>query len=335
MRRAGVIALAAALSLTACSSGKSEDKSSTENAGAKKTGTIRIAYLQKQGDQQYFVDQANGAKEQAKKLGAEVTVVNLGDDANKAISEVDTAVAQKFDAIAIVVPDQKVGPQVIEKAKAAGIPILASDDIIKDGSGAAAPFVGFDGAAMGTLVGTKAGELFKASGWSPDETRILRVSKEDLSVCEDRVQAAETAFKAASGAEVKTIKIGTDASVIDSQNKTTATITANPGVKKWVVYGCNDESETGAVTALGNAKFGADSVIGVGLGAYLTCKDWKAGAATGNKAALFISGTEVGKSAVDILVKAVKEGQPLPAKTIAKTAMVDATTWQKEGVVCT
>ena len=333
LRSAG-LPLVLALALTACSSGQESSEAGSAGAGAEDDGKGRIAYLQKQGDQQYFVDQAAGAKEAAEELGAELTVVNLGDDANKAISEVDAAIAQGFDAIAIVVPDQQVGPQVIDKAEKAGIPLLASDDIIKDESGKEAPFVGFDGTAMGQAVGTKAGELFQSAGWKPEDTRILRVSKEDLSVCEQRVDGATETFASTSGADVEVIKVGTDASVTDSQDKTGAVITANPGVKHWVVYGCNDESATGAVTALQNAGVKPADIIGVGLGAYLTCKDWKAGQQTGNRAALFISGVEVGRSAVEALVKAVEDGAELPAQTIAKTAMVDAETYEEAGVEC-
>jgi L-arabinose transport system substrate-binding protein len=334
--RSGVLVAAAALALTACSSGQDTGASSGSGKSGSHSGTIRIAYLQKQGDQQYFIDQATAAKEEAKKLGAEVTVVNLGEDANKAISEVDTAVAQGFDGIVIVVPDQQVGPQVIQTAKQAHIPLLASDDIIKDADGKPAPFVGFDGTAMGKQVGTKAGELFKTAGWNAADTRILRVSKEDLSVCEQRVDAATDAFTSTAGtSDVKVIKVGTDATVVDAQDKTAAVVTANPGVKHWVVYGCNDESETGAVTALQNAGVKPADILGVGLGAYLTCKDWNAGLDSGNKAALFISGAEVGKTAVDQMVKAIKDGKSLPPQSIAHTEMVDAHTWKQAGVVCT
>lgn len=337
---------ASVLLLGACSSGTSSSDSSsaaapsaaasTSAAASAASGTkVRIAYLQKQGDQQYFVDQANGAKDMAAQLGADITVVNLGDDAAKAISELDTVIAQGYNAIAIVVPDQKIGPQVIDAAKKAGVTLIASDDSISDAAGNPAPFVGFNGADMGTKVGTKAGELFKASGWDPAETAILRVSKEDLTACEDRANAAGEAFKTASGADVKIIPVGTDATAVDSQNKAAAVITANPDVKKWVVYGCNDESETGAVAALANAGFGADAVIGVGLGAYLTCKDWLAKQETGNKAALYISGVDVGKSAVSALVDAVANGKPLPPETVAPTTMVDATNFEAAGVKCT
>jgi L-arabinose transport system substrate-binding protein len=170
--------------LAGCTSGKN---TAPAQQAAPNTGKITLYYLQKQGDQQYFVEQAQGAQEKAKELGVELKVVNLGQDANKAITELDAAVAQRANGVAIVVPDQAIGPQVIDKAKSAGIPIIASDDVIKDGTGTKAPFVGFNGTAMGTEVGKEAARLFKASGWAAADTKILSAYKQDLSVCVDRV----------------------------------------------------------------------------------------------------------------------------------------------------
>ena len=42
----------------------------------------------------------------------------------------ESFITQKVDGIAIVVPDQKIGPQVIDMAKQAKIPLVASDDPI-------------------------------------------------------------------------------------------------------------------------------------------------------------------------------------------------------------
>ena len=282
------VAVIAIVGLSACSSGM-ESTEGTAAAGPK-SGKLTIAYLQKQGDQQYFVDQANGAKAAAAELGdVDIKVVNLGTDSNKAISELDSVIAQKVDGIIIVVPDQQIGPQVIEAAKAAGIPIMASDDVIADAGGVEAPFAGFDGTSMGKLVGGEAARLYAEAGWTAADTRILSAYKQDLSVCTQRVEGAADAFGKAGSNLPKTVDIGTDNSATDAQNKAGAVITANAGVKHWVVWGCNDESETGVVTALQNSGVAADDIIGVGLGAYLTCKDWSAGQVTGNKAALFIS----------------------------------------------
>ena len=328
------VAVTAIVGLSACSSGM---ETTTGDAAGPKEGKLTIAYLQKQGDQQYFVDQADGAKAAAKELGdVDVKVVNLGTDSNKAISELDSVIAQGVDGIVIVVPDQQIGPQVIAAAKAAGIPIMASDDVIKDADGKEAPFAGFDGTAMGTLVGAEAARLYLEAGWSSADTRILSSYKQDLSVCVDRVDAAATAFAdGIEGDAPEVVEVGTDNSATDAQDQAGAVITANAGVKHWVVWGCNDESETGVVTALQNSGVAPADIAGVGLGAYLTCKDWAAGQETGNKAALFISGVEVGKAAVTSMVALLRDGTALPPKTIADTKIVNADNWEAEGVVCT
>ena len=334
----GAACVALALSAAACSSGQATPGATTTKVSGADSGPIEIAYLQKMGDQQYFVDQASGAKAAAQKLGGvNVTVSDLGTDANKAVSQVEAAIARGVKGIIIVVPDQAVGPQVISMAKAAGIPLIASDDIIKDQSGAEAPFVGFDGTAMGNSVGAKAAELYQKAGWTTSNTKILSVSKPDLSVCEQRVNGARDSFaKAVGDANVpEVVKVGSDASVTDSLDKAAATLTSHQGVTNWIVWGCNDESETGAVTALQNAGYTGDHIIGVGLGAYLTCKDWAAGLNTGNKAALYISGSDVGAAAVNVLVDNIRNGKALPAKTIADTHMVDAATYKAAGVKCT
>lgn len=330
------IAAAVALAVVAgCSSGKSSGNGGGGSAtpsgsgGATKSGTITIAYLQKQGDQQYFVDEANGAKREATTLGnVKVDVVNLGTDSNKAISSMSTEVGQHVDGIAIVVPDQKIGPQIIQAAQGANIPLVASDDPISSGSGAAAPFVGFDSMQMGLSVGREAGRLFKRAGWSASNTKVMAAYSQSLSDCQQREAGEEQGFKQTAGASVPIVKLGTDNSVTDAQNKAGAGLTANPSVKHWLVWGCNDESETGVVSALQNGHIAAANIIGVGLGAYLDCKDWKAGVNSGNKASLFIGGADVGAAAIRVLVAKLRNGTALPAKTIAKTTMVDAKTWK-------
>lgn len=291
---------------------------------------ITLAYIQKQGDQQYFVDEAQGARDEAQKLGnVSVNVINVSMDANAAISAMNVMIGQKVDGIAIVVPDQKIGPQVIDMARQAGIPIVASDDTLKDGKGEAIPFVEFDGYDMGHKVGLAAGNLFKKAGWKADGALVAAAFEEQLSVCQDRERGEEDGFKEATGGVLpQVVKIGTDNSVVDAQNRTGAVVTAHPGISHWVVWGCNDESETGAVTALSNAGISANDIIGVGLGAYLDCKDWQANQNTGNKASLFISGRDVGAAAVRVLVDKIRNDKPLPAKTVANTTIVGPDNWK-------
>ncbi|GAA5160496.1 substrate-binding domain-containing protein [Pseudonocardia eucalypti] len=329
---------AAVLMLVGCSSG--QQTSSGASSSGPVTGDITIAYLQKQGDQQYFIDQAAGARTAAQELskpGASVNVkvVNLGQDANKAVTETDSAVAQKVNGIAIVVPDQKIGPQVVNTANAAGIPLVASDDSIKDGTGAEIPFVGFDGYDMGSKVGTEAAKRVTGKGWSPAETGVLYAYKQDLSVCADRVRGEKERYTAGGG-QGKAIEVGTDNSVNGAQSTASGVITGNPDIKHWVVMGCNDENVSGVLQALANAKVAADNIVGVGLGGYIACKSWQPGSAPdGYLAALYIDGHDVGGDAVRALVNSLRGGTPLPPKTIARTQIVDAGTVGGTSLKCT
>ncbi|KRV47989.1 sugar ABC transporter substrate-binding protein [Wenjunlia vitaminophila] len=336
---AAALVLTMGLAATACSSGK--ESADDDGPAAPVTGKISLTYLQKQGDQEYFVGEAEGAKEKAAELGVDLKVVNLGNDANKTVSEVQSAIAQKTNGIIIVVPDPAVGPQVVRTAKDAKVPLLTSDDqICATGPDPSAcdkadliPRIGFSGSQMGGEVGKRAAEEFKKAGWRAADTRVISAWKQDVTVCGDRVKAAKEAFDAAVPGVEKT-DVATDNTPTGAQDKIAATITANPKVKHWVIWGCNDENVQGGVTAMKNAGVGADDVIGVGLGAYLACKDWSGGKPSGMKAALFINGRDVGALAVQTMYDKLKNGKEFPSESFAPTTMVDAGTWKSAGVTC-
>ncbi|MFE2561854.1 substrate-binding domain-containing protein [Streptomyces sp. NPDC059352] len=323
---------------TACSSGK---ETAAEDSAAKADGTISLTYLQKQGDQEYFVGEAAGAKAKADELGIDLKVVNLGNDANKTISEVQASIAQKTDGVIVVVPDPAVGPQVVQTARDAKVALLTSDDqICTTGPDPAAcaktdlvPRVGFSGAQMGDEVGKRAAAEFEKAGWKAADTRVISAWKQDVTVCGDRVEGAKKAFEAAVNG-VKNIDVPTDNTPTGAQDKIAATLTANPGVKNWVVWGCNDENVAGGVTALQNAGVKADNIIGIGLGAYLACKEWQSGKPSGMKGALFINGKDVGALAVQTMYDKLKNGKAFPAEAFAPTTMVDASTWKSAGLTC-
>ncbi|MEU6931796.1 substrate-binding domain-containing protein [Streptomyces sp. NPDC046374] len=342
-RRAAAVALGTVvtLALGACSSGQDTVKPGGDDT-AKVEGKISLTYLQKQGDQEYFLGEAAGAKAKAQELGIDLRVVNLGNDANKTISEVQSAIAQKTNGLIVVVPDPAVGPQLAQTAKDGKVALLTSDDQIcttgPDPSACApealVPRIGFSGAQMGGEVGKRAAEEFKKAGWNAADTRTVSAWKQDVTVCTDRVKAAEKAFKDGAGADVKNIAVPTDNTPTGAQDKIAATVTANPGVKHWIVWGCNDENVQGGVTALENAGFKASDVIGVGLGAYLACKNWSSGKPSGMKAALFINGADVGALAVQTMYDRLKNGKGFPKEAFAPTKMVDAADWKASGVTC-
>ena len=327
-------ALAAAVALAGCSS--------TAPAAVKAVGLISITYLQKQGDQQYFRDEAAGAKARAAELGIDLRLVDVGSDNEKAVAEVQAAVKRKADGVIVVVPDPAVGPQVVKIAQDAGIPLLASDDPICANQTDPAvcarqklvPRVGFSGAQMGGAVGKRAAEEYLKAGWKASDTRIIAAGQQDVSVCRERLDAAQLAFLSATSS-VHTLNVRTDNTVAGAQKAVASMIAVEPGpVKHWLVWGCNDENVQGAVTAIRNAGADVPNVIGIGLGAYLACKEWSAPAASGMRAALFINGKAVGALAVQTMYDQLRNGRSFPAEAFAGTTMVDPASWQAAGVSC-
>ncbi|MFF1798972.1 substrate-binding domain-containing protein, partial [Kitasatospora sp. NPDC058263] len=204
---------------SACSTGQESTSASGADAPiAPVSGKISMTYLQKQGDQEYFVGEAEGAKAKATELGVDLRIVNLGSDANRTVSEVRSAIAQKSNGLIVVVPDPAVGPQVVQATRDARVALLTSDDQIcatgPDPSTCAkqnlVPRIGFSGAQMGGEVGKRAAEEFRKAGWNPAETRTISAWKQDVTVCTDRVKAAKEAFAAGASAGVQNIDVATD-----------------------------------------------------------------------------------------------------------------------------
>lgn len=294
------------------------------SAGTVAANADEIVAIYKSGTQQYFIDQANGFVAAAEELGFTARTINVELDANLAISAVSDAIAGGADAIAITAPDQALGPAIAAAAAEAGIPVIATDDPLMDGDGNPVPFAGFNGTDMGTKVGERAGELLAASGWLDNATYgILSVEVQTLSVCNDRTNAAREQVLAAGADEANIYAVAYEGTADSSLAAAGPVITAHPQVDKWVVFACNDEGVLGANNALANAGFAPDDIIAVGLGAYEACRPWEAGIDSAFKAALYISGVDVGDAAARALINTVTTGEPLPLETVANTTIVD------------
>lgn len=295
---------------------------------------MTFGLIQKSGDQEYFVEEAQGFTEAIEAAGGEVIVQDVQLDANAAINAVDTMIAAGVAGIAIVVPDQQIGAAVIEKAEEAGVPLIALDDGIKNAAGEDAPFAGFDGTDMGTKVGEEAARLWTESGWGSDGVGALGVEVEALTVCMDRTNASRQILTDAGFPAENFVQVPYDGTAPSANTAAATVVTANPQFTKWIVFGCNDEGVQGTIRALEAAGVTAENTIAVGLGAYLACPEWKSGNPTGFKAALYISGVDVGQSGANALLNTAVNGEPLPAKVIANTTMTSPENYADSGLSC-
>lgn len=346
----GAIAIAA---LSACSTGSTPSASSSNPnvSTAKHSGPIKILFLQKQGSQDYFVDEMNGAKAAASALGnVTITPVDVNMDNSATVSAVKGAKALGVNGIIIVPPDGSTGPQDWQFANSQGIPIISADDQVCTNNpdpgacqpGDLLPRVGFDAQQMGTDVGKEVGVLFgQRSGWNASNTRVLEEWQFSTTVCTPRVSYADTFFRQTGGPAARSIpaiKVDTDNSEsgtpTSAQNKTASTINAYHSIKHWIVFGCNDQNVQGAINALSNAGISPANILAVGLGGDVACKGWGANAPNAMAAALLINGYRVGYDAVTAMVDHVRNGAKFQPQTTVAVTMANKSNWQASGFKC-
>jgi L-arabinose transport system substrate-binding protein len=287
--------------------------------------------INKSADQQYFIDLQTSFEAKATELGATVLKADAKLDPNLGVNLVNDAISAGAKGIAITVPDQTIGPAISDAAAAAGVALVATDDNIVDSAGNPVPFVGFSGSDMGAKVGAEAARLLQEGGWLEDPNVVLGVLSTEvptLSVCEDRTNASKQAMLDVGVPAESIYQVQYTGEAPDAQDKAGPVITAHPDVTHWVVFACNDEGVLAVLNALQTQGVSPDNILGVGLGGYEACKFWAADQPSGFKAALYISGLDVGAAAAQVLYDNIVNGVPLPPFTIAPTSIVDPTTYQ-------
>src|SRR5208337_1802430 len=100
-------------------------------AGAARADELKIGYINKMGDHPWFVAEVAGAKAEAEKLGAKISVQDVQFNADLTLTTLDAMIGDGVKGVAIVVPDRALGPVVAEKAAKANVKLIAVDDDIK------------------------------------------------------------------------------------------------------------------------------------------------------------------------------------------------------------
>jgi L-arabinose transport system substrate-binding protein len=228
--------------------------------------------LYKRMDQGWFQNEAAGAEAKGEELGIEVVTLDNQFDPNVMSANLDNAIAEGASGILMVVPDQQLGPGVIEKARSAGIPLIAIDDFIIDADGQPAPFVGMNTAQIGTDVGTMLAGFANDGGWfdpeDPNSLKVAALTFSTLDVCNQRTDASKAAILDGLPGLSEDAILEQDYEGANTDGGLQAMqglLTSNPDVKHWLVYSCNEEGVVGAVRALEAAGKDADA-CGVGLG---------------------------------------------------------------------
>ncbi|KAB2869291.1 MAG: substrate-binding domain-containing protein, partial [Bauldia sp.] len=260
-------------------------------AGHAAAEDVKIGYINKMGDHPWFVAEVAGAKAAAEAAGAAFASQDVQFNADLTITTFDTMVGDGVQGIAIVVPDKGLGPVIADKARKAGVKLVAVDDDIYFEDGSQVPYVGMNAHNIGLRVGEKLADLYKAEGWADKEVRIASIEDRKADTCMQRNLGAEEAFlKAVPDFKPENIvRVAYDNTMVNSIDVMTTTLTANPAVTNWIFYSCNDDGVIGAARALENSGYGADQGMGIGIDGSRACDAFGSGKPTAFRGTMWLN----------------------------------------------
>lgn len=154
-----VLALSMLLALTACSTSQKSDK-------------VKIGVTLMDFSTEFGIGLKDYMTAKADAMGdVELTVVDAGGDAAKQLQQVETFISQKVDAIIMQPQEQEACSPAIDKAKAAGIPIINCNSLTITEPDA---YVGSNDSESAEIAMTYIGRAARRQGQRPDDARPPR-----------------------------------------------------------------------------------------------------------------------------------------------------------------
>ena len=286
-------------------------------------GAIKLGFLVKQPEEQWFQNEWYFAQKCADKYG--IGLVKIGTpDGEKVLNAIDVLGAQGAQGFVICTPDVRLGPAIMAKAGTYGMKVFSVDDQFVDANGQPmdVPYMGLSAIEIGRKVGQALYDEFQRRGWPIEETAACAITFDELNTLKERIQGTTEALTAAGfpadkiyrGAEKTTDVPG----AFDAAN---IVLTQHPDVKRWLVFSVNDEGVLGSLRALEGRSFAAENIIAIGIGAGTGLMEFEKEKATGYFATCMISPLRHGYETTELLYKWVKDGVEPPRDTRTKGVM--------------
>lgn len=275
--------------------------------------SLLVYGIYKAGDQTWFIDEGEAAKNAVEALGGEFVYVDAKMNPEEYLKAIDNAVANKADGIVTCIPDQTLSQAALDAA--GDIPMVAADDALEDADGnKLAPWVGINAYVIGEANGEwLANYAIDNELLDKEDTGVLIMTMDTVSSCVPRAEGEFAKFTelCPDFPEDRIFFADYDGTTDKGNTASAAVFTAHPEIKTWLVTGANEEGTIGACRALETAGLDADACV-VGLGAYMAKDEWNDKGAEGTcmKASAYFSSLQVGEGSVNVLMQILNGEEP-------------------------
>jgi L-arabinose transport system substrate-binding protein len=263
-----LLAVLAVLGFSSCSAHRPD---AGRPRGRRDRGPVRIGFLVKRPEELWFQNEWKFAQKCADRYGFQLIKIGAP-DGDKVLSAIDNLAALGTQGFVICTPDVRLGPAIIAKANGYGMKVFTVDDqfVGPDGGFMRVPYMGISSRQIGTSVAEALYAEYNRRRWLPEETAALAVTFDELNTVKERTDSAAETLVQHGFRPDHIFRVPEKTSdlpgAFDAAN---IALSQHGEVRRWLVFSINDEGVLGAIRALENRGFNADSVIGIGIGSSL------------------------------------------------------------------
>jgi len=326
----------AVLFAAACSK---QTASSSDSASSSAPGKIKIGYLVKQPEEPWFQVEWKGAEKASAQYGFELIKQGV-QDGEKVMGMIDNLAVAGAQGFVICTPDVRLGPAIMTRAKQRGLKVVIVDDqFVQDGKiMKEVPYVGMSATRIGTKQGESLAAEMKKRNWPVAETAVCVITFEELDTARERTDSSIAALKAAGIPAERVYKAAQKTTDIPgSFDAANVLLTQHPEVKRWLIAGMNDSAVLGAVRAVEQRGFTADTAIGIGINGTDCTDELRKAKPTPFFGSMFASAQAEGFASSEMLYKWIKDGTQPPLDTRSEGTLITRENFEqilkKEGVI--
>lgn len=319
--RRSVLSVLTLLALAALVAGCSKPSDAKTSSSGSKADAIKIGFYVKQPEEPWFQLEWKFADQAAKELG--FTLIKTGaNDGEKALAAIDNFAAAGGQGFVICTPDTKLGPAIVNKAKAAGLKLIAVDDQFIGADGQPMKnvhYLGISARKIGESVGDTLAAEMKKRGFNIADTAVCAITYDELATAKERTDGAIAKLIAAGIPKERVFRAPMRTTDIPGALDTANTLlTQQPNVKHWLVCGTNDNAVLGAIRALEGRGFAPESCVGVGINGTDCIVELEKAKPTSFYGSMLLSAKDHGYKTAQMMYKWIKDGvePPLDTRTV-------------------
>ncbi len=273
---------------------------------------LHVGYVVNYMSHEWYQNIIAGAEERAEDLGVELTIADAEMDSSTQISAAENLIAQGVDVLVLTPVDVDALAGIVREAQNLNIPVISESNFL-DG---AETFVGIDNEGSGELAGDWLVEYSLENDFEP---RILVIGLPHQEDTRQRVSGFKTALEG-SDIEYEIVQeVDGEGLREHALARASDALTANPDIN--VIYGINDDSTTGGMSAYSEAGLDEDELVAIGFGLEGSVGQEALLGDTPYKTALAMFPNYVGASLIDASIMA-NEGEDLPDHYETPTLMI-------------